>query len=74
MEENYKEIDFESRNIPFSHQTNFGEHSKTISCIALDKAACRMATSSADNVVKFWDFASMGHSTNSFRSLDPKEG
>lgn len=73
LDEKYKEVDFEGLKIPFSHQTFFSEHSKTISCIALDKAACRMATSCADNVVKFWDFASMGHTPNSFRSLDRKE-
>lgn len=69
-----KDINYEELKIPFSHQTTFSEHTKTISALVIDKAAARMVTSSADHCIKYWDFASMSHETNSFRHLEPREG
>lgn len=72
--EKCKDVDFGELNLPFTHQTSFSEHKKTISAITLDRAACRMVTSSADNCIKYWDFANMSQSRKSFRHLEPRAG
>jgi WD40 repeat protein len=72
--EKCKDIDFDEKNLPFTHETRFSDHTKTIQAIAIDRAACRMVTSSADEYIKYWDFANMSQSRKPFRSLEPRAG
>ena len=44
-----------------------------VSAVALDPSGSRLVTGGYDYEVKFWDFAAMDPSLNSFRSFTPFE-
>ena len=44
-----------------------------VSAVALDPSGSRLVTGGYDYEVKFWDFAAMDPSLNSFRSFQPFE-
>lgn len=70
----YKEINFEEKNIPLTHETVFQGHSRTICDCTIDRSGTRMVTSGNDSIMKFWDFPNMTVSRKCFRSLDPLPG
>ncbi|XP_054719692.1 WD repeat-containing protein 70-like [Uloborus diversus] len=59
--------------IPASHEVVLEHGSKTVSAISLDPNGARLATGGYDFDVKFWDFAGMDASLQSFRTLRPCE-
>jgi WD40 repeat protein len=46
-------------------------HSKSVSCLAIDRGGGVMVTGSNDYHVKFWNFGAMTKQIEHFRLLDP---
>lgn len=61
------------KTIPASHEVSLEHSSKTVSAISLDPSGARLITGGYDYEIKFWDFAGMDASLQSFRSLKPCE-
>ncbi|KAL5015983.1 hypothetical protein ScPMuIL_005572 [Solemya velum] len=62
------------RKIPTSHEIQLDHGTKTLSALALDPSGARLVTGGYDYDVKFWDFAGMDSSLQSFRNIRPCEG
>jgi len=60
--------------IPFSHEAQLQGHGRGVGCLALDPSGTRLLTGGMDYMVKFWDFAGMDQSFQSFREVEPFEG
>ncbi|XP_015904057.1 WD repeat-containing protein 70 [Parasteatoda tepidariorum] len=61
------------RVIPVSHEVQLEHGNKTVSAISLDPNGARLISGGYDFDIKFWDFAGMDVSLQSFRSLRPCE-
>ncbi|GIY35820.1 WD repeat-containing protein 70 [Caerostris darwini] len=61
------------RTIPVKHEVILEHGSKTVSAASLDPSGSRLITGGYDFDVKFWDFAGMDVSLQSFRCLRPCE-
>lgn len=61
------------KTIPASHEVSLEHSNKTVSAISLDPSGARLITGGYDYEVKFWDFAGMDASLQSFRNLKPCE-
>ncbi|XP_062568772.1 WD repeat-containing protein 70-like [Saccostrea cucullata] len=61
------------KKIPSSHEISLDHGSKAVSALALDPAGARLVTGGHDFIVKFWDFAGMDQSLQSFRNIKPCE-
>ncbi|XP_035227967.1 WD repeat-containing protein 70-like [Stegodyphus dumicola] len=61
------------KTIPASHEVHLEHGDKTVSALSLDPNGARLVTGGYDFDVKFWDFAGMDVSLQSFRSLRPCE-
>ncbi|KAJ8895855.1 hypothetical protein PR048_001194 [Dryococelus australis] len=59
--------------IPASHEVSLLHGTKAVVAIATDPAGARLATGSVDYEVRFWDFAGMDATLQSFRTLQPCE-
>ncbi|KAK7479826.1 hypothetical protein BaRGS_00028906 [Batillaria attramentaria] len=59
--------------IPNSHEVILNHGSRTVSALGLDPSGARLVTGSLDYDVRFWDFAGMDASLQSFRTLRPCE-
>ncbi|XP_063227176.1 gastrulation defective protein 1 homolog [Bacillus rossius redtenbacheri] len=59
--------------IPASHEISLLHGSKAVVAVATDPAGARLATGSVDYEVRFWDFAGMDATLQSFRTLQPCE-
>ncbi|XP_060086401.1 WD repeat-containing protein 70-like [Ylistrum balloti] len=59
--------------IPSSHEILLNHGVKPVSALALDPSGARLVTGSVDYEMKFWDFAGMDTSLQSFRSIRPCE-
>ncbi|PSN55116.1 Gastrulation defective protein 1 [Blattella germanica] len=59
--------------IPATHEVSMLHGSKAVVAIAADPAGARLATGSVDYDVRFWDFAGMDATMQSFRTLQPCE-
>ena len=62
-----------SRLIPSSHDVTLNHGTKTVSALSLDPAGARLVSGGFEYDVKFWDFAGMDASLQSFRQLRPCE-
>ena len=62
-----------SLKIPASHEVSMLHGRKAVVAIAADPAGARLATGSVDYDVRFWDFAGMDATMQSFRTLQPCE-
>ncbi|XP_076441485.1 LOW QUALITY PROTEIN: WD repeat-containing protein 70-like [Babylonia areolata] len=71
-EEEEEEETLQSK-IPISHEVVLNHGSKTVSALSLDPSGARLVTGSLDYDVRFWDFAGMDASLQSFRTLRPCE-
>jgi hypothetical protein len=60
--------------LPVSHQIVLKGHSKTVTCLALDKAGGRLVTGSSDHDVRLWDFGGMTSELRSFRHIQEPMG
>ncbi|KAF8794259.1 WD repeat-containing protein 70-like [Argiope bruennichi] len=61
------------KSIPASHEVILEHGDKTVSAISLDPNGARLISGGYDFDVKFWDFAGMDVSLQSFRCLRPCE-
>ncbi|GBM50678.1 WD repeat-containing protein 70 [Araneus ventricosus] len=61
------------KSIPASHEVVLEHGNKTVSAISLDPNGARLISGGYDFDVKFWDFAGMDVSLQSFRCLRPCE-
>ncbi|XP_069704129.1 gastrulation defective protein 1 homolog [Periplaneta americana] len=59
--------------IPASHEVSMLHGTKAVVAVAADPAGARLATGSVDYDVRFWDFAGMDATMQSFRTLQPCE-
>ncbi|KAK7793199.1 hypothetical protein R5R35_012840 [Gryllus longicercus] len=59
--------------IPASHEVSMLHGSRAVVALAADPAGARLATGSVDYEVRFWDFAGMDATMQSFRTLQPCE-
>lgn len=59
--------------IPASHEVHLEHGAKAVSALNLDPNGARLVTGGYDFDVKFWDFAGMDASLQSFRTLRPCE-
>lgn len=59
--------------IPIANEVTMVHGSKAVISIAADPAGARLATGAVDYEVRFWDFAGMDASLQSFRTLQPCE-
>ena len=59
--------------IPATHEIRLDHGSKAISALGLDPSGSRLATGSYDFEMRFWDFAGMDRTLQSFRHLTPCE-
>ncbi|KAL1139020.1 hypothetical protein AAG570_009081 [Ranatra chinensis] len=57
--------------IPVKSNISITHGSKAVVALAVDPAGARLASGSVDYDVRFWDFAGMDNSLQSFRSLTP---
>ncbi|XP_054271194.1 gastrulation defective protein 1 homolog [Macrosteles quadrilineatus] len=57
--------------IPISEELTINHGTKAVVALAVDPAGARLASGSVDYDVKFWDFAGMDSSLQSFRSMTP---
>ncbi|XP_039289144.1 gastrulation defective protein 1 homolog isoform X2 [Nilaparvata lugens] len=57
--------------IPLQCEISIAHGNKAINALAVDPAGARLATGSIDYEVKFWDFAGMDNTLQSFRSMNP---
>ncbi|XP_046992988.1 gastrulation defective protein 1 homolog [Schistocerca americana] len=62
-----------TKTIPMSHEVEMLHGSKAVTSVAADPAGARLATGSIDYEIRFWDFAGMDASLQSFRTLQPCE-
>lgn len=67
------EDDNEINKIPASHEVTMLHGRKAVVAVAADPAGARLATGSVDYDVRFWDFAGMDATMQSFRTLQPCE-
>lgn len=67
-------IGFDSSELPVASEAVLRGHAKAVTALALDPAANRLLTGSADYTVRFWDFQGMDSSLRHFRSIEPAEG
>lgn len=63
--------DIDDIDLPVQSSISLKHGSKAVSGIAVDPAGARLATGSIDYDVRFWDFAGMDSSFQSFRTLTP---
>ncbi|XP_071490970.1 WD repeat-containing protein 70-like [Diadema antillarum] len=61
------------KKIPATHEIVLNHGHKSVSAVALDPSGSRLVTGGYDFDVRFWDFAAMDASLNSFRSFQPFE-
>lgn len=61
------------KKIPASHEVSLEHGNKTVSALSLDPNGARLISGGSDFEVKFWDFAGMDASLQSFRCLKPCE-
>ncbi|XP_022317933.2 WD repeat-containing protein 70-like [Crassostrea virginica] len=61
------------KKIPSSHEISLDHGFKAVSALALDPSGARLVTGGHDFIVKFWDFAGMDQSLQSFRQIKPCE-
>jgi len=59
--------------IPATHEIRLDHGSKAISALGLDPSGSRLTTGSYDFEMRFWDFAGMDRTLQSFRHLTPCE-
>lgn len=71
-EDNGSEESLQSK-IPASHEVCMFHGTKAVVAVAADPAGARLATGSVDYEVRFWDFAGMDATMQSFRTLQPCE-
>lgn len=71
-DENGREETLQSK-IPASHEVCMLHGTKAVVAVAADPAGARLATGSVDYDVRFWDFAGMDATMQSFRTLQPCE-
>ncbi|XP_067010851.2 WD repeat-containing protein 70 [Anabrus simplex] len=62
-----------TKKIPASHEVTMLHGSKAVVAVAADPSGARLATGSVDYEVRFWDFAGMDITLQSFRTLQPCE-
>ena len=60
--------------LPVSHQIVLKGHSKTVTCLALDRSGGRLATGSSDFDMRLWDFGGMTSELRSFRHIEEPLG
>eukprot|EP00057_Strongylocentrotus_purpuratus_P026398 XP_011680872.1 PREDICTED: WD repeat-containing protein 70 isoform X4 [Strongylocentrotus purpuratus] len=76
-EEDYEDDDEDNlppeKKIPATHEIVLNHGNKSVSAVALDPSGSRLVTGGYDFDVRFWDFAAMDPSLNSFRSFQPFE-
>lgn len=60
--------------IPQSHEVALTHGCKAVVAVGVDPSGARLASGSVDYEVRFWDFAGMDSSLQSFRTLTPCEG
>lgn len=65
---------FTDLQLPFTHSVPLRGHVKSITALAIDKAASRMVSGGGDFHIRLWDFANMNENFMPFRTLDPKPG
>ncbi|XP_013785489.1 WD repeat-containing protein 70-like [Limulus polyphemus] len=61
------------KKIPDSHEVELRHGDKSVTALGLDPSGARLVTGSSDFDIQFWDFAGMGASLQSFRTLRPCE-
>ncbi|GAB6022136.1 WD repeat-containing protein 70 [Chamberlinius hualienensis] len=59
--------------LPISHEIVLQHGSRTVSALTLDPSGSRLITGGYDYDVRFWDFAGMDNSFQSFRTIQPCE-
>lgn len=59
--------------IPASHEVSMLHGNRAVVALAADPAGARLASGSVDYEVRFWDFAGMDATLQSFRTLQPCE-
>ncbi|CAG0881151.1 unnamed protein product [Darwinula stevensoni] len=59
--------------VPQSHEVTLRHGTKAVSAMALDPSGARLITGGLEYEVKFWDFAGMNASLQSFRCVKPCE-
>nr|XP_054764325.1 WD repeat-containing protein 70-like [Lytechinus pictus] len=76
-DEDYEDDDEDNlppeKKIPATHEIVLNHGNKSVSAVALDPSGSRLVTGGYDFDVRFWDFAAMDPSLNSFRSFQPFE-
>lgn len=72
-EDSEEEEESLDRKIPSSHEIVLNHGVKPVSALALDPSGARLVTGGVDYEMKFWDFAGMDVSLQSFRSIRPCE-
>ena len=63
--------------LPLNEQVEFPEfsnHSKSVTCIALDQSETQMLTGSSDYSLKIWDFTTMSDLLRPFKEFKPFDG
>jgi len=61
------------KKIPRSHECRLKHGPKAVSALAIDPSGSRLVSGAIDYEVKFWDFAGMDSSLQSFRKVKPCE-
>lgn len=64
----------ESEVLPMSHEVLIKGHKKSVSTLAFDTKASRMATGGIDGQVRLYDFNGMSETKEAFRNFEPAEG
>ncbi|XP_078656710.1 WD repeat-containing protein 70-like isoform X1 [Branchiostoma floridae x Branchiostoma belcheri] len=72
-EDDGEEEDPLDKRIPASHEITLEHGNKTVSALALDPSGSRLITGGYDYDLRFWDFAAMDASLQSFRTIQPCE-
>uniref|UniRef100_A0A7S0JCP2 FHA domain-containing protein n=1 Tax=Calcidiscus leptoporus TaxID=127549 RepID=A0A7S0JCP2_9EUKA len=60
--------------LPVSHQVALAAHSKTVTCLALDRGGGRLVSGGSDSDIYFWDFAGMTKELRPFRHVEEPLG
>lgn len=68
-----EEREEEEEELPVTHEADLAGHTKSVNCIALDKAGARLASASSDYCVRLFDFGGMDRRLQCFRELKPFE-
>lgn len=72
-EQDGPEVDMTDVKLPITNEAKIEQHSKTVSCVAVDQSGARLVTGGYDCNIGYYDFCGMDATLQPFRYVNPDE-